>query len=220
MFLLFIYTGQQKVRSITLRVCLSVCVSVWVCTLPVLWAKETIEVRSVSAQRAVWNHKVIPDKHVLHSSICILQTKPFWNFWDNCFENRVIGLSRTPDVITLHLARWLRCGTVAQVLALPPHSKKVMGSIPTWGAVGSGGQVLPRVHSAQWAISRAFLCGVCMFSPCSQGGSSTKNPSRKTCRRIELSVPDQDESLDLVPGRLKAAHCSWKDHPGWEKCRD
>ena len=36
-----------------------------------------------------------------------------------------------------------------QVLALPPHSKKVMGSIPAWGAVGSGGQVLPRVHSAQ-----------------------------------------------------------------------
>ena len=41
------------------------------------------------------------------------------------------------------------CGTVAQVLALPPHSKKVMGLIPAWGAVGSEGQVLPRVHSAQ-----------------------------------------------------------------------
>ena len=40
-------------------------------------------------------------------------------------------------------------GTVAQVLALPPHSKKAMGSIPAWGAVGSGGQVLPGVHSAQ-----------------------------------------------------------------------
>ena len=40
-------------------------------------------------------------------------------------------------------------GMVAQLLALPPHSKKVMGLIPTWGAVGSGGQVLPRVHSAQ-----------------------------------------------------------------------
>src|SRR4029434_10988323 len=41
-------------------------------------------------------------------------------------------------------------GTVAQLLALPPHSKKVMGSIPTEGAVGSGGQILPRVlHSAQ-----------------------------------------------------------------------
>ena len=43
-------------------------------------------------------------------------------------------------------------GTVPQLLALlalPPHSKKVMGSIPAWGAVGSEGQVLPRVHSAQ-----------------------------------------------------------------------
>ena len=29
-------------------------------------------------------------------------------------------------------------GTVAQVLALPPHSKKVLGSIPAWGAVGPG----------------------------------------------------------------------------------
>ena len=52
-----------------------------------------------------------------------------------------------------------RYGMVAPVLALPPHSKKVMGLIPAWGAVGSGGQV-----------SLAFLCGVCMFSPCSQGG--------------------------------------------------
>src|SRR4029434_3791588 len=50
-------------------------------------------------------------------------------------------------------ARWLSCVCmVAQLLALlalQPHSKKVMGSIPAWGAVGSGGQVLPRVHSAQ-----------------------------------------------------------------------
>ena len=43
----------------------------------------------------------------------------------------------------------IKCGTVAQLLALPPHSKKVMGSIPAWGAVGSGGQVLPRHNGAQ-----------------------------------------------------------------------
>ena len=75
------------------------------------------------------------------------------------------------------------CGTVAQVLALPPHSKKVMGLIPAWGAVGSGGQVLPRPSVLRWAISRAFLCGVCMFSPCSQGVSSTKNPNRKNMQK-------------------------------------
>src|SRR4029434_1986604 len=83
-----------------------------------------------------------------------------------------------------------------------------------WGAVGSGGQVLPRPSVLRWAISRAFLCGDCMFSPCSQGVSSTKNPNRKTCRRTELSVPDQDGSLDLVPGRLKAAHWSWGSRMG------
>ncbi|KAF7660314.1 hypothetical protein LDENG_00284530 [Lucifuga dentata] len=38
---------------------------------------------------------------------------------------------------------------VAQWLALLPHSKKVLSSIPGWG--------------------RAFLCGVCMFSPCLRG---------------------------------------------------
>ena len=80
------------------------------------------------------------------------------------------------------------------------------------------GQVLPRPSVLRWAISRAFLCGVCMFSPCSQGVSSTKNPNRKTCRRTELSVPDQDGSLDLVPGRLKAAHCSWG--PGGRTVQD
>src|SRR4029434_8645939 len=39
--------------------------------------------------------------------------------------------------------------------------------------------VLPRPSVLRWAISRAFLCGVCMFSPCSQGVSSTKNSNRK-----------------------------------------
>ena len=46
------------------------------------------------------------------------------------------------------------------LLALQPHSKKVMGSIPTWGAVGSGGLILPRPSVLRWAISQAFLCGV------------------------------------------------------------
>src|SRR4029434_2182271 len=85
-----------------------------------------------------------------------------------------------------------RYGMVAQVLALPPHSKKVMGSIPAWGAVGSGGQVFPRPSVLRWAISRAFLCGVCMFSRCSQGVSFTKNPNRKTCNRTCPSPTKMD----------------------------
>src|SRR4029434_11050731 len=85
-------------------------------------------------------------------------------------------------IITVQICTAL-FNTVAQVLALPPHSKKVMGSIPAWGAVGSGGQVPPRPSVLRWAISRAFLCGVCMFSPCSQGVSSTKNPNRKNMQK-------------------------------------
>ena len=53
------------------------------------------------------------------------------------------------------------CGTVAQVLALlalQPHSKKVMGSIPAWGAVGSGGQVVPRPSVLRWPFCVEFAC--------------------------------------------------------------
>src|SRR4029434_428904 len=54
---------------------------------------------------------------------------------------------------------------------------------------------LPRVHSAQVA----FLCGVCMFSPCSQGVSSTKDPNRKNMQNNRTfscpSVTETDGSL-------------------------
>src|SRR4029434_1176373 len=67
-----------------------------------------------------------------------------------------------------------------------------------------GGQVLPRPSVFRWAISCAFLCAVCMFSLCSQGVSSTKNPNRKTCKKIRtfscLSLTKMDGSLHLVPG--------------------
>src|SRR4029434_7840287 len=52
-----------------------------------------------------------------------------------------------------------------------------------------------------------------MFSPCSQRVASTKNANRKTCKKNRtLSCPSRTEtdgSLHLVPGRLKAANCSW-----------
>src|SRR4029434_3475338 len=76
-----------------------------------------------------------------------------------------------------------RYGMVAQVLALPPHSKKVMGSIPAWGTVGSGGRSSPDLQcSGGLRISRAFLCRVCMFSQCPQG------PQHHTL----VSIPDQE----------------------------
>ena len=55
------------------------------------------------------------------------------------------------------------------------------------------------------ACSRAFLCGVCMFSLCSPGFPPL-NPNNKNMQKEQLlnsPVPDQDrtEHLDLVPGR-------------------
>src|SRR4029434_1767918 len=59
--------------------------------------------------------------------LCLLRHGQFCNrnTWSHIYSSKTDKIS----------------GTVAQVLALPPHSKKVMGSIPAWGAVGSGGQV-------------------------------------------------------------------------------
>src|SRR4029434_3582325 len=77
----------------------------------------------------------------------------------------------------------------------------------------------------RWAISRAFLCGVCMFSPCSQGVSSNKKPNRKNMQKqnILLSVRDRDGRFTWSPGAEKlptAPGGSWrKDSPGWVKCR-
>src|SRR4029434_7125346 len=73
--------------------------------------------------------------------------------------------SRNSVLIWVYTWLHMISGTVAQVLSLPPHSKKVIGAIAAWGAVGSGGQVLPRPSVLRWAISRAFLCGVCMSPP-------------------------------------------------------
>src|SRR4029434_9298835 len=100
---------------------------------------------------------------------------------------------------------------VAQVLALPPNSKKVMGWIPAWATVGSGGRSSPYTQcSCARRISSAILCGVCMFSPCPQG------PQHHTL----LSIPDQEGRFtSLGPWALKSCPLllgSWrKDNPGW-----
>src|SRR4029434_1060924 len=64
-------------------------------------------------------------------------------------------------------------------------------------------------------VHNTFLCGVCMFSLCSQGISSTKNPNRKTCKknRTLLSVPDRDGRFTWSPGAEKlptAPGGSWR----------
>ncbi|KAF7648729.1 hypothetical protein LDENG_00152480 [Lucifuga dentata] len=60
---------------------------------------------------------------------------------------------------------------VAQWLVLLPHSKKVLGSIPS--------------------LSRDFLCGVCMFSPCLRGfppGAPASSHLQKTCMSGDLGT--------------------------------
>ena len=86
--------------------------------------------------------------------------------------------------------------------------------------MGHGGTVRSTVASQQegcgfksrivqhvGACSRAFLCGVCMFSPCSPGFPPL-NPNNKNMQKEQMLVgpdPDPDqvrtEHLDLVPGR-------------------
>ena len=93
---------------------------------------------------------------------------------------------------------------------------------PHGALLALGGRSSPECTVLRWAISRAFLCGVCMFSPCSQGVSSTKNPNRKNMQKeqntLRPSLTTTDGSPHLVPGRLKAAHCSWG--PGGRTVRD
>ena len=102
-------------------------------------------------------------------------------------------------------------GTVSQLLALlalPPHSKKVMGSIPAWGAVGSWGQVLPRVHSAQVG----YLPGLSVWSlhvlpAFTRGFPPLRTPTEKTCKITEhMSIPDQRYTV----------HFTWS--PGATSC--
>src|SRR4029434_1847994 len=84
-----------------------------------------------------------------------------------------------------------------------------------------GGKSSPECTVLRWAISRAFLCGVCMSSPC-----SIRTPKEKHAKRTEhVSIPDQRwtghltwspgaEKLPTAPGR------SWRrDDPGWVKGR-
>src|SRR4029434_8814455 len=98
-------------------------------------------------------------------------------------------------------------GTVAQVLALPPHSKKVLCSIPGWGAVGPGGQVLPRPSVLRWAISRAFFCVEFACSPrVHKGFPPIRTPTEKQGKKN--SSPPRPSVTDgwLGPRALQAAH--------------
>ena len=64
------------------------------------------------------------------------------------------------------------------------------------------------------ACSRAFLCGVCMFSPC-YPGSPRRTPTIKTCKKSRCSsvltlTKSGPSTWTWSPGAASlAAHCSW-----------
>src|SRR4029434_2255766 len=101
-----------------------------------------------------------------------------------------------------------------------------MGSIPAWGAVGSGGQVLPRVHSG--GLSPEPFCVEFACSPCvHKGFPPLRTPTVKTCKITELmSIPDQRWTVHFTwsPGAAKLPTAPGgslrKDGPGWEKAEN
>src|SRR4029434_556921 len=74
-------------------------------------------------------------------------------------------------VIISYVARCLSC------LHCCLTARRSWVRFPHGALLALGGRSSPECTVLRWAISRAFLCGVCMFSPCSQGVSSTKNPN-------------------------------------------
>ena len=56
------------------------------------------------------------------------------------------------------------------MVTLSPHTEKVVGSIPTEDVVGTGCSVFDVIgaHILSGVDERAFLCEVCMLSPCPQ----------------------------------------------------
>ena len=111
------------------------------------------------------------------------------------------------------------CGTVAQVLALPPHSKKVLGSIPAWGAVGSGGQVLPRVHGAQ--VGYLPFCVEFACSPrVHKGFPPLRTPTEKHAKRTEQSCPSLTEMDGLLGPRALRSCPLLLGGPGGRTVRD
>src|SRR4029434_5194999 len=82
-------------------------------------------------------------------------------------------------------------GTVAQLLALLvllPHSKKVMGLIPAWGAVGTGGRF-------SFSAQVGYLPGLSVWSlHVHKGFPPPRTPTEKHAKRTEHSCPSLTET--------------------------
>src|SRR4029434_9712182 len=102
-------------------------------------------------------------------------------------HTHICTLTQHPSSHTLHIIHW-------RVQQLHTHTHRCFTARRSWvrvphGALlALGGRSSPECTVLKWAISRAFLCGVCMFSPCSQGVSSTKHPNRKNMQNNRTHV--------------------------------
>src|SRR4029434_5337858 len=121
------------------------------------------------------------------------------------------------------VARWLSC---LHCLHCRLTARRSWVRFPHGVLLALGGRSSPECTVLKWAISQAFLCGVCMFSPCPQGVSSTKNPNRKKHAKQQNTCPSltkDGQFTSLGPRAPQPAHCSWlpwrKDSPGRDKCR-
>ena len=89
------------------------------------------------------------------------------NFQNNAMSSNIrlllLGTCYIKVYLDHHVTTYKVGGMVAECLAAPPHSKKVLGSIPTGDTVQKG-------------ISLAFRCGVCIdaFAHISLFSPSTK----------------------------------------------
>src|SRR4029434_9036249 len=70
--------------------------------------------------------------------------------------------------VCIRVARGLMC---LHCLHCRLTARRSWVQFPHGALLALGGRSSPECTVLGWAISRAFLCGVCMFSPCSQGRS-------------------------------------------------
>ena len=95
------------------------------------------------------------------------------------------------------------------MLALSPHSKKVLGSVPAWGAVVLGA-CSPQAFGAQVG----YLLGLSLWSlhvlPVFTRVSSDRTPTQKHAeeqKKIALLTKIGHDHLAWSPGAIKAARC-------------
>ena len=106
------------------------------------------------------------------------------------------------------------------VLALPPHSKKVMGSIPAWGAVGSGGSSSPDLQCSG-GLSPGLLCVEFACSPrVHKGFIPLRTPTEKNAKRTEHYCPSLTETDGSLGPRALRSCPLLLGGPGGRMSRD